>query len=460
MLNPAAFTHYSYALRDACAMVTIAAHRGAHLQSGRPRGVPPHVGDLRRRHRHDRGLRHRLLPARAARRRVDARRLTRVAIPRGSIPGAPRSAARACWAPPIEADRLVVTSLPNVRYLTGFSGSNGVVVIDADPRATCWEPTAATATRRPSRSPDLPMIIDRDTLPAVLETHPARRLRDRGDGGRRGGHRAGRRFAGQVVASGLVEYLRVVEGRRTSWRSSRGPVPITVAAFDALRGEIRVGASELALARRLEQLFGELGAEDRAFDSIVGSGPNSAIPHHEPGGRALQPGDLRGHRRRCPVRRVPRRHDEDVRGGRGAGRVAGRDPRAGAGGPAGGGARPSGRLPPGATVDAIARAVIEAGGHGEQFAPRPRARRRAGDPRGAEPGRAVDEYPWSRHGDHRRAGDLRPGARGSSHRRHPRRHRRRAEDPHRGILATWSSWADGVPAPDAQEHPAWPPRTI
>ena len=48
----------------------------------------------------------------------------------------------------------------------------------------------------------------------------------------------------------------------------------------------------MALARRLEQLFGELGAEDRAFDTIVGSGPHSAIPHHQPGRRALRAGDL------------------------------------------------------------------------------------------------------------------------------------------------------------------------
>jgi Xaa-Pro aminopeptidase len=52
------------------------------------------------------------------------------------------------------------------------------------------------------------------------------------------------------------------------------------------------GVSEVALARRLEQLFGELGAEDRAFDTIVAAGPHSAIPHHQPGSRPLAAGDL------------------------------------------------------------------------------------------------------------------------------------------------------------------------
>ena len=42
VLNPAAFTHYCYALRDACAQLHRAAGRGAHLQPARPRGVPAH----------------------------------------------------------------------------------------------------------------------------------------------------------------------------------------------------------------------------------------------------------------------------------------------------------------------------------------------------------------------------------------------------------------------------------
>ena len=66
VLNPAAFTHYSYALRDACAALHRPAGRGAPVEPGGPRGVPAHVGGRRGGHRVDHRLRPRLLPAGAA----------------------------------------------------------------------------------------------------------------------------------------------------------------------------------------------------------------------------------------------------------------------------------------------------------------------------------------------------------------------------------------------------------
>ena len=66
VLNPGAWSHYSYAVRDACAMLRAPAGRGAHLQHPRPGGVPAPLGGLRGRHRRDLRTRGRRLPPRPA----------------------------------------------------------------------------------------------------------------------------------------------------------------------------------------------------------------------------------------------------------------------------------------------------------------------------------------------------------------------------------------------------------
>jgi Xaa-Pro aminopeptidase len=56
--------------------------------------------------------------------------------------------------------------------------------------------------------------------------------------------------------------------------------------------KIHAGMTERMVATLLDHAMALLGAERPAFDTIVASGPNGAIPHHAPGGRALKRGDL------------------------------------------------------------------------------------------------------------------------------------------------------------------------
>ncbi len=331
-----------------------------------------------------------------------------------------RDRLRTLLATSAEADRLVVTSRPNVRYLTGFSGSNGVVVIDADPSGDVLGTDGRYRDQAADQVPDLPTVIDRDTLTAVLQ-----QLRPGGYAIEESlsvgvAHQLAGRYDGQVIVGDLVERLRVAKDADELTVIERA-CAITAAAFDALSGEIRVGATELALARRLEQLFGELGAEDRAFDSIVGSGPNSAIPHHEPGERALQAGDL------VVVdagARVAGYHADMTRTFLVAAEPAGWQSEIHAlvleaQQAAAQAARP---LATGREVDAIARDLIGAGGLAERFT------HGLGHGVGLEIHEAPNlgtrspSTPWPRHGDHCRAGDISSGARRRSHRRHPRRH--------------------------------------
>ena len=191
----------------------------------------------------------------------------------------------------------VVTSLPNIRYLTGFSGSNAVLALDLrGPEGDLLGTDGRYQDQVRDECPGLPCLIDRSTLVAVVghvtAAAPGSLLLESSITVQ-GLNEVRTAATGRVIhtATAVIEDLRIVKDEVEQGLLERA-CSITSQAFDALFDEIRVGMTERAIARRLEQLFGDLGAQDRAFETIVGSGPNSAIPHHRPGERALQAGDL------------------------------------------------------------------------------------------------------------------------------------------------------------------------
>ena len=185
---------------------------------------------------------------------------------------------------------LLVTALPGIRYLTGFSGSNAALLVDPQ-----GEDRFATDGRyrdqAASEVPDLEALLDRDTVRALVRhARPTTLLveatLDLGTAAllEQDGVRLQQR-------AGLVESLRIAKDadeQALLERCNR----ITAQAIEQVLAEVRPGMSERAIARRLEQCFGELGADDRAFPTIVGAGEHSAIPHHQPGSREVAVGDL------------------------------------------------------------------------------------------------------------------------------------------------------------------------
>jgi Xaa-Pro aminopeptidase len=202
-----------------------------------------------------------------------------------------RDRLRAVIAAEAGVDALVVTHLPNIRYLTGFSGSNAVLVIAPDPDEDRIGTDGRYADQVAQESPGLRAVIDRRTLAATVVGAPAGTLAVEGTLSLADAEVVRTCRQEPVVVHDLVERLRSVKDADELGLLARA-CEITSQAMAALAEEIREGVTEVGLARRLEQLFGEFGAEDRAFDTIVASGPNSAIPHHQPGRRTLGPGDL------------------------------------------------------------------------------------------------------------------------------------------------------------------------
>ena len=194
-----------------------------------------------------------------------------------------------------DLDALYVTGAANIAYLTGFTGSNGQVVLgrDADADVLCTD--ARYEGRAAVEAPD---------VPALLTRHPVSVALDRTDGRlgfeadhltyRQGGALvadAGQRHREAVPCDGLVEEVRVRKDPSELARLRRA-CAITVAAFDQMLQELRPGRSERQLAVDVERRFVELGADGVAFASIVASGPNGAVPHHEPTDRRIRRGEL------------------------------------------------------------------------------------------------------------------------------------------------------------------------
>lgn len=193
-----------------------------------------------------------------------------------------------------QVDLVLITDLVNVRYLTGFTGSNGALLLPA-----AGEAVLATDGRYGEQAaqqcPGLELRIGRDLLGLLVgsddpvsrcavETHVLS-VDEHAD-------LAERASRWELVSTHrAVEALREVKDEAEIAALRRACAISTQALADLWAGPL-VGRTERDVARDLEWRMFELGAEAIGFDSIVATGPHSAVPHHEPTDRPLAAGDL------------------------------------------------------------------------------------------------------------------------------------------------------------------------
>jgi Xaa-Pro dipeptidase len=195
------------------------------------------------------------------------------------------------------ADALLVTGLSNVRYLTGFTGSNGAVLVTTDPELDRFGTDSRYLTQSRHEVPGLEIVLHR-TLPPALVAYARERGVDRL--GFEAEHLTVAEHSALAAAhtapvlvptTGLVEALRVVKDP-VELALLTEACRISDAALARLVTEVRPGMTEREVARRLDALMLDLGAEAVSFDTIVAGGPHSAVPHHQPTTREITPGDL------------------------------------------------------------------------------------------------------------------------------------------------------------------------
>ncbi|MGE0298437.1 M24 family metallopeptidase [Pseudonocardia sp.] len=219
-----------------------------------------------------------------------------------AAPAARRDALRALLADPAELDALLVTDLVNVRYLTGFTGSNACLLVAADGRDVFCTDGRYTL-QAAAEVPDLPAVIDRAGARTLVTTAAGRglgRLGFESDAVTVDAHavlvdeltRAGGPTA-LHRAPGFVQRLRQVKDA-DEIATLRRACAVADEAFAELvaAGGVRAGRTEREVALDLEARMRALGATAPAFESIVAAGANAAIPHHRPSRAPLCRGDL------------------------------------------------------------------------------------------------------------------------------------------------------------------------
>ncbi len=189
-------------------------------------------------------------------------------------------------------EALLVSAAANVRYLTGFTGSNGILlafqgksIFFTDPRYTLQAASEVSCSVREVRGPLYPaaaklarakhpraLAVERDsirfeqyeTLSEVLPLQPV---------------------------SGLVEGLRTIKSAAETEKIRRATATNSKAFEQAVRS-IKPGMRESDLAAEIEYRMRRLGADKPAFETIVATGKHGALPHATPGAAKIESGSL------------------------------------------------------------------------------------------------------------------------------------------------------------------------
>jgi Xaa-Pro aminopeptidase len=193
-------------------------------------------------------------------------------------------------------DALLIGLGPNLRYLTGFTGTNGMLLITAreaifwtDPRYAIQAQEQVSCTSRIAKGPLLPRVVAAVTRRQVrrLGFEKARITFEQYEALR---NAVPMRAALQPVP-GWIEQMRMVKSAG-ELAAIREAVILNSRAFEQAVRHAKAGMREIDLAAELEFRMRRLGAEKPAFETIVASGPRSAKPHADPGPAPIRPKEL------------------------------------------------------------------------------------------------------------------------------------------------------------------------
>ncbi|MGA8500534.1 MAG: Xaa-Pro peptidase family protein [Candidatus Sulfotelmatobacter sp.] len=198
-------------------------------------------------------------------------------------------------------DGLLVSHLPNIRYLCGFTGSAGLLLVE-DAGSTFFTDVRYDTQGREEVKGAKVVIARKALLNALGERIGTRRKKSKARGwtiGIEAEHLtvAERKRLADLLPSGvrlrnapaLVEKARMVKDEE-ELGLIREAVKLGATLFDRALEVLRPGVRECELAAEMEYAARRSGAEEMAFPTIIASGARSALPHGRASEQAIAPG--------------------------------------------------------------------------------------------------------------------------------------------------------------------------
>ena len=197
---------------------------------------------------------------------------------------------------------LLVSSPENRRYLSGFAGSAGYLLITQNDAVLATD--FRYVEQAGHQAPDFRVLrigAGYDWFTQLLAETGVRKLGFESEDMSVASHQRLTQVLKEYTASnskrvrlvgtaGITEELRALKDSDETKLLQRA-IDISDMAMNTVTPTIGAGQTEAEVAWRLEVIMRELGAESPSFDTIVAAGPNGALPHHRAGERAIQEGE-------------------------------------------------------------------------------------------------------------------------------------------------------------------------
>lgn len=202
----------------------------------------------------------------------------------------------------LDADALLVTHLPNVAWLSGFVSSSAALVLSESVLLLLTDFRYQESLARLESAGDLPTGVRIEIVEGPLDASAARFLEELGAEAVaiEAEHVSVRRFSRLqgllpkgthlVQSDEFLERLRAVKDD-VEIAIYREAVARLASVVERVPGLLESGREEREVAASIDFELKRAGFERTAFETIVASGPNSALPHARPTGRRLGVGD-------------------------------------------------------------------------------------------------------------------------------------------------------------------------